>query len=72
MMMKMKLANHVKKLQDEYGDEYALYACEDLLGLTWIDRQIIFINVSAIERVNNEIPYNDETDLLIEFYQQSS
>lgn len=54
-----------KKLQDEYGDEYALYACEDLLGLTWIDRQTIFINVSAIERVNNEIPDNDETDLLI-------
>lgn len=54
-----------KKLQDEYGDEYALYACEDILGLTWVERQTIFINVGVIEQVNDEIPYNDETDFLI-------
>lgn len=54
-----------KKLHYEYGDEYALYACEDLLGLTWIERQVIFINVGAIEQVNDEIPYDDETDFLI-------
>lgn len=54
-----------KKLHDEYGDEYALYACEDLLGLTWIERQVIFINVGVMEQVNDEIPYNDETDFLI-------
>lgn len=54
-----------KKLQDKYDDEYALYACEDLLGLTWVERQIIFINVGVIEQVNDEIPYNDEIDFLI-------
>ena len=54
-----------KKLHDEYGDEYALYACEDLLGLTWIERQVIFINIGVMEQVNDEIPYNDETDFLI-------
>lgn len=54
-----------KKLHDEYGDEYALYAGEDLLGLTWIERQVVFINVGVMEQVNDEIPYNDETDFLI-------
>lgn len=54
-----------QKLADDFGDEYALYACEDTLGLTWTERQIILINVGLIYQINNEIIYNDETDLLL-------
>ena len=36
-------------MEDEYGDEYALFVAEDsLLGQLWVDRQIPVINVSAI------------------------
>lgn len=38
-----------KAMEDEYGDEYALFVAEDsLLGQLWVDRQIPVINVSAI------------------------
>lgn len=31
-----------------YDDEYALYIAEDMLGQTWVDRQIPVVNVSCI------------------------
>lgn len=49
-------------LYEEYGDEYAKYCCDEgMLGLTWVEKQIILINVSNILRASKETaedPYN--------------
>ena len=47
-------------LAEEYGDEYALYVSEDCLGMTWVDRQIVVVNVS--ELVESSVDIANEPD----------
>lgn len=42
-------------LEKEYGDEYAQYIAEDLLGQTWVERQIPVINMTVILESCKEI-----------------
>lgn len=43
-------------LETEYNDEYAQYiATDNLLGQTWVERQIIIINVSAVFDICREL-----------------
>lgn len=42
-------------LCDEHDDEYALESCNGMLGLTWVERQTIFINVKEILDTSIEI-----------------
>lgn len=43
-----------KRLYAETYDEYAFEICDDKLGTTWIERQIVVINVSEIKAVSDE------------------
>lgn len=48
-------------LENEYGDEYAQYVAEDMLGQTWVDRQILVVNVSKVYESCQNI-YDKELD----------
>lgn len=55
------------RLEDEYGDEYAQYIAADILGQTWVERQIPVINVSSIMESCIDI-HNEDFDLSFEFF----
>lgn len=47
-----------QELYNRTDDEYAVYALEDLIGLTWVERQTVLINVRKILEVSDE--FEDE------------
>lgn len=42
-------------LESEYSDEYAQYIGEDSCGITWVERQVIVINMRVIWEIANEM-----------------
>lgn len=53
-------------LEDEYGDEYAREVGMDFLGMTWVERQVVVINVSSILKSSIEIANEPEEYLPLE------
>lgn len=50
-----------KELSNIYGDEYAYYIGDDCVGVTWVERQTIIINISEIIKTLNSIGWmNDD------------
>lgn len=47
-----------KQLYQKTYDEYAFEICDDALGTTWVERQIVVINVSEIKSVSDEFHDN--------------
>lgn len=52
-------------LYEKYSDEYAYYICEeDMLGITWVERQTVIVNVSELIKISIDIaedPYEYRT-----------
>ena len=56
-----------EQLEKDYCDEYAKYISEDMLGTTWVERQIAIINVSNILRAASEILEDEEDWMSLDY-----
>lgn len=52
-----------KELESITGDEYAFEICSDELGITWVERQSVVINISNLIESSEEISKELENDL---------
>lgn len=52
-----------KKLENVTGDEYAFEICSDELGITWVERQSVIINVSNLIASSEKISREPENYL---------
>lgn len=55
------------KLEEKYGDEYAMYVGEDTLGVTWVERQTPLINVSNLVESSFRIASEPDEYLSIDY-----
>lgn len=59
------------EMEDRTGDEYAQFVGEDVLGMCWVDKQIVVINIRELMASSEEIALDHyETRSLEEIFQE--